>query len=127
MSTIEEVRAAEKKLQGLVNALRTGANDPDNLNIQVMNASEGYARAVRELSHNLLTLERRTGQHEKRAISKITWPSNFGWVGFSRLQRDAEMRSLQEASLCPALHCTMDRRQCTPGARFRRESVDRDF
>ena len=47
MSTIEEVRAAEKKLQELVNALRkAGANDPDNLNIQVMNASEEYARAV---------------------------------------------------------------------------------
>ena len=50
MSTIEEVRAAEKKLQELVNALRkSGANDPDNLNIQVMKASEEYARAVREL------------------------------------------------------------------------------
>jgi hypothetical protein len=50
MSTIEEVRAAEKKLQELVNALRkAGANDPDNLNIKVMHASEEYARAVHEL------------------------------------------------------------------------------
>ena len=50
MSTIEEVRAAEKKLQELVNALRkAAANDPDNLNIQVRNASEEYARAVHEL------------------------------------------------------------------------------
>jgi len=50
MSTIEEVRAAEKKLQVLVNALRkAGANDPDNLNTLVMNASQEYARAVREL------------------------------------------------------------------------------
>lgn len=50
MSTIEQVRAAEKKLQELVNALRkAAANDPDNLNIQVRNASEEYARAVHEL------------------------------------------------------------------------------
>jgi hypothetical protein len=50
MSTTEEVRTAEKKLQELVNALRkAGASDPDNLHIQVMNASEEYARAVREL------------------------------------------------------------------------------
>lgn len=50
MSTIEEVRAAEKKLQELVNALRrAAANNPDNLNVQVKNASEEYARAVHEL------------------------------------------------------------------------------
>ncbi len=50
MSTIEQVRAAERKLQELANALRkAGANDPGNLNIQVMKASEEYARAVLEL------------------------------------------------------------------------------
>lgn len=50
MSTIEEVRAAEKRLQELVNALRKAdANDPTNLSAQVIDASEEYARAVREL------------------------------------------------------------------------------
>ena len=50
MSTIEEVRAAEKKLQELVNALRrTDANDLTNLSAQVVDASEEYATAVREL------------------------------------------------------------------------------
>lgn len=50
MSTIEEVRATEKKLQELVNALRrASAQDPDNLSAQLKTASDEYARAVREL------------------------------------------------------------------------------
>jgi len=50
MSTIEEVRAAEKKVQELVNALRQpGAQDPNDLSTQLKNASDEYARAVREL------------------------------------------------------------------------------
>ena len=50
MSTIEEVRAAEKKLQELVNALRSAsAEDPDNLSAQLLTASDHYAKAVREL------------------------------------------------------------------------------
>lgn len=50
MSTIEEVRAAEKRVQELVNALRqAGAQDPDDLSTQLMNATDDYARVVREL------------------------------------------------------------------------------
>ena len=50
MATIEEVRAAEKKLQELVNALRrASAEDPDNLSAQLKTASDEYAKAVREL------------------------------------------------------------------------------
>ena len=50
MSTVEEVRAAEKKLQDLLNALRmAGANDPNNLSVQIQTASDEYAKAVREL------------------------------------------------------------------------------
>lgn len=50
MSTIDEVRAAEKKLLELMKALRkTGAYDPGNLSTQVKSASDEYARAVREL------------------------------------------------------------------------------
>lgn len=50
MSTIEEVRAAEKKLRDLVDALRrASAKDPDNLSVQLLNASDEYAKAVREL------------------------------------------------------------------------------
>lgn len=50
MSTIEEVRAAEKRLQELVSALRrASAEDPDNLSAQLLTASDEYAKAVREL------------------------------------------------------------------------------
>jgi len=50
MSTIEEVRSAEKKVQELVDALRqAGAQDPNDLTTQLKNASDEYARAVREL------------------------------------------------------------------------------
>jgi len=50
MSTIEEVRAAERKIQELVNALSTaGAADPNNLAAQLRDATDVYARAVREL------------------------------------------------------------------------------
>ena len=50
MTTIEQVRAAEKKLQDLVNALRkASAEDPDNLSAQLKTASDEYAKAVREL------------------------------------------------------------------------------
>jgi len=46
MSTIEEVRAAEKKVQERVNALRqAGAQDPDDLSTQLKNATDDYARA----------------------------------------------------------------------------------
>ena len=50
MSTIEEVRAAEKKVQEIVKALRTARPDgPDNLPAQLRDATDEYARAVREL------------------------------------------------------------------------------
>jgi hypothetical protein len=50
MSTIEEVRTAEKKVQELVNDLRqAGAQDPSDLSTQLKNATDEYARAVREL------------------------------------------------------------------------------
>jgi hypothetical protein len=50
MSTIEEVRAAEKKVQELVNVLkRAGVEDPENLSAQLQTASDEYAKAVREL------------------------------------------------------------------------------
>ena len=50
MSTIEEVKVAERKVQELVNALRTaGADDPNNLSAQLKDATDEYARAVREL------------------------------------------------------------------------------
>jgi hypothetical protein len=50
MSTIEEVRAAEKKVQAVVEALRkTGAQDPDHLYQVLQRTTEEYAAAVREL------------------------------------------------------------------------------
>jgi len=50
MSTIEEVRAAERKIQELVDALRTaGAGDPANMAAKLRDATDEYARAVREL------------------------------------------------------------------------------
>jgi hypothetical protein len=50
MSTIQDVRAVEQKLQELVDALKNlGADDPQNLRQKLMNASDEYAKAVREL------------------------------------------------------------------------------
>jgi hypothetical protein len=51
MSTIEEVRAAEKKVQEVLDALKkAGAQDPNHLSTELRNATDEYARAVRELS-----------------------------------------------------------------------------
>src|ERR1700687_2439565 len=51
MSTIDEVRAAEKKLQEVMATLnKTGAQYPDHLSTELKKATDDYARAVRELS-----------------------------------------------------------------------------
>ena len=51
MSTIEEVRSAEKKVQKVVDALKeAGAQDPNHLRAELMNATDEYARLVRELN-----------------------------------------------------------------------------
>jgi len=51
MSTIEEVRVAEKKLQEVLDALRkTDAQDPKDLATELRKVTDDYARAVRELS-----------------------------------------------------------------------------
>ena len=51
MSTIEEVRAAEKRVEKVLEALkRAGAQDPNHLSDELRNATDEYARAVRELS-----------------------------------------------------------------------------
>lgn len=51
MSTIEEVRTAEKKVQAVLDALKkAGAQDPNNLSTDLKNATDDYARAVRELN-----------------------------------------------------------------------------
>jgi len=53
VSTIEEVRAAEKKVQEVLEALKkAGAQDPNHLSDELKNATDEYARAVRELSLN---------------------------------------------------------------------------
>jgi len=51
MSTIEEIRAAETRVQKALNALRkSGAQDPNNLSDELRAATDEYARSVRELS-----------------------------------------------------------------------------
>jgi hypothetical protein len=51
MSTIEEVRAAEKKVQEILDALKkAGPQDPHHLRTELKNATDEYARAVRELN-----------------------------------------------------------------------------
>jgi hypothetical protein len=51
MSTIEEVRTAEKRVQGVLDALKNaGAKDPSNLAFELKSATDEYARAVRELN-----------------------------------------------------------------------------
>jgi len=53
MSTIEEVRAAEKKVQEILEALKkAGAQDPNHLSNELRNATDDYAKAVRELNSN---------------------------------------------------------------------------
>lgn len=50
MSTIEEVRAAEKRVQEVLDALKKpGAQDPNHLTTDLQKATDEYARAVREL------------------------------------------------------------------------------
>lgn len=50
MSTIEEVRAAEKKVQEVLDALKKAdAQDPNHLGGELRNATDDYAKAVREL------------------------------------------------------------------------------
>lgn len=50
MSTIQDVRAAEEKLQAVLEALKkAGADDPQNLTQKLKSASDEYAKAVREL------------------------------------------------------------------------------
>jgi hypothetical protein len=50
MSTIEEVRAAEKKMQTILDALKKApAHDPDHLGNELQKATDEYARLVREL------------------------------------------------------------------------------
>jgi hypothetical protein len=50
MSCIEEVRASEKKVQEVLGALEdAGAQDQDYLSNELRNATDEYARAIREL------------------------------------------------------------------------------
>jgi hypothetical protein len=50
MSTIEEVRKAEERMNELVDRLKhVGAADPDNLTMQLKQATDDYADAVRAL------------------------------------------------------------------------------
>ena len=51
MSTIEEVRAAEARVQRVLEALKKAdAQDPNNLSDELESATDEYAKAVRELS-----------------------------------------------------------------------------
>jgi hypothetical protein len=53
MSTIEEVRAAEKKVQEVLNALnKVDAQDCNHLGAELKYATDEYARTVRELDSN---------------------------------------------------------------------------
>jgi len=50
MSTIEEVRAAETRVQKVLEALKKAdARDANDLSAELRNATDEYARAVREL------------------------------------------------------------------------------
>ena len=51
MSTIEEVRTAEKRVQEVLAALKDdGAEDPNGFAFELKNATDEYARAVRVLN-----------------------------------------------------------------------------
>jgi len=50
MSTIREVRAAQEKMQSVLDALNTAkVEDPNYLGTELRRASDEYERAVREL------------------------------------------------------------------------------
>jgi hypothetical protein len=50
MSTIQDVRAAEKKVQEVLETLKKAdAQDPNHLSVELRNATDEYARAVRGL------------------------------------------------------------------------------
>ena len=50
VSAIQDVRAAGKKVQEIIEALKNaGAGDPENLRQKLLSASDEYAKAVREL------------------------------------------------------------------------------
>lgn len=50
MSTIQDVRAAEKKVQEILDALKnTGAGDPENLRQKLVSASDEYAKVIHDL------------------------------------------------------------------------------
>jgi len=50
MSTIEEVRAAEQRVQRAVDALRNAnALDPNHMSDELTKATDEYARSVRKL------------------------------------------------------------------------------
>jgi hypothetical protein len=54
MSTIEEVRTAERKVLEIVEALKkAGARDPNHLSEKLQEATDEYARSVRELNTKL--------------------------------------------------------------------------
>jgi hypothetical protein len=51
VSSIEDVRAAENRVQKILEALKkVGARDSNNLAIELKKATDDYARAVRELN-----------------------------------------------------------------------------
>jgi hypothetical protein len=51
LPTIEEVRAAEKKVQKALDALKeSDAQDQNSISTELKNATDEYARAVRELN-----------------------------------------------------------------------------
>ena len=51
MSTIEEVRTAERRVQELMSALKqAGPENPDQFSEELKRATDDYAKAVRELS-----------------------------------------------------------------------------
>jgi len=51
MSTTEEVRAAEKRVRVVLDALRkAGALDPNHLSEELKKATDEYAKAIRELN-----------------------------------------------------------------------------
>ena len=50
MSTIEEVREAEKRVQAVLRELKkTDLTSRDDLHVQLTDATEEYTRAIREL------------------------------------------------------------------------------
>jgi len=89
MSTIEEVRAAETRVQELMDALRKAeAGDLNHLSDELKTASDEYARAVRELKATTVKPRNPLSNKCKVSIARIVARGRERCANSTRDSRD---------------------------------------